>query len=308
MTRLSTHLRHPENHGRLRFHPSCPICRRERLGGTLPTEALVSRRMQACLAGGVLVLSTAAAPVVALAAEQESEREGTVAPEQTPAQDPQATPDPGGPPTQLATDPSETPENDPNVGQEPQMETAPQEDPQEQVADPGDPPDPVATAPAPATPAPVTPAPGAPAPPPAEQAAQQVPPPAPLPAPAPAAVGSVKGKTVMAHAKERPVDERVSGMESPQPTTVVRAQAEAAPQSQPQRAPESVPPKEATRSGGHVVVSGESLWSIATTRLGANASPGAVAREVNRIWAMNSERIGTGDPDLLMVGTALRLS
>ena len=32
-----------------------------------------------------------------------------------------------------------------------------------------------------------------------------------------------------------------------------------------------------------------------------------VAREVNRLWTLNSERIGTGDPDLLMVGTRLTL-
>jgi hypothetical protein len=52
---------------------------------------------------------------------------------------------------------------------------------------------------------------------------------------------------------------------------------------------------------------GESLWSIARHELGADASSAAIARLVDRIWNLNSERIATGDPDMLMVGTALRL-
>jgi hypothetical protein len=28
---------------------------------------------------------------------------------------------------------------------------------------------------------------------------------------------------------------------------------------------------------------------------------------VNRLWELNQERIGTGEPDLLMVGTELQL-
>jgi hypothetical protein len=41
--------------------------------------------------------------------------------------------------------------------------------------------------------------------------------------------------------------------------------------------------------------------------LGADASPAEIARKVNRLWSLNAERIATGDPDLLMVGTQLRL-
>jgi len=29
---------------------------------------------------------------------------------------------------------------------------------------------------------------------------------------------------------------------------------------------------------------------------------------VNRLWNLNAERIATGEPDLLMVGTVLRLA
>jgi hypothetical protein len=56
-----------------------------------------------------------------------------------------------------------------------------------------------------------------------------------------------------------------------------------------------------------MVQSGESLWAIARGLLAEDASVAAIAREVNRLWERNKARIGTGDPDLLMVGTTLRL-
>ena len=52
---------------------------------------------------------------------------------------------------------------------------------------------------------------------------------------------------------------------------------------------------------------GESLWSIAKDLLGEDASVARIAREVNRLWELNSARIGTGEPDLLMVGTRIAL-
>jgi hypothetical protein len=57
----------------------------------------------------------------------------------------------------------------------------------------------------------------------------------------------------------------------------------------------------------HVVFAGESLWSIAQDVLGAKASVGETAREVDRFWVLNRERIGTGDRDLLPIGTRLVL-
>ena len=57
----------------------------------------------------------------------------------------------------------------------------------------------------------------------------------------------------------------------------------------------------------HVVQRGESLWSIASDLLGDGASVAGVAREVNRLWELNEDRIATGRPDLLYAGTRLRL-
>jgi nucleoid-associated protein YgaU len=55
------------------------------------------------------------------------------------------------------------------------------------------------------------------------------------------------------------------------------------------------------------VCPGDSLWSIARRLLGNGASPADICGEVNRLWQLNRERIATGDPHLLIVGTKLRL-
>jgi nucleoid-associated protein YgaU len=57
----------------------------------------------------------------------------------------------------------------------------------------------------------------------------------------------------------------------------------------------------------HVVEPGESLWAIAKRLLGPDASAARIAREVARLWGLNEERIATGNPDLLLPGTKLRL-
>jgi hypothetical protein len=57
----------------------------------------------------------------------------------------------------------------------------------------------------------------------------------------------------------------------------------------------------------HQVAAGECLWDIAAAYLSSGASNAEIAAEVHRLWRMNAMRIGTGDPDLVMVGTTLRL-
>jgi hypothetical protein len=57
----------------------------------------------------------------------------------------------------------------------------------------------------------------------------------------------------------------------------------------------------------HVVRPGESLWSIAADTLSDRATTARIARRVNELWELNRDRIATGDRDLLMVDTRLRL-
>jgi Tfp pilus assembly protein FimV len=57
----------------------------------------------------------------------------------------------------------------------------------------------------------------------------------------------------------------------------------------------------------HVVRRGESLWSIASALLEPGASASSIAHQVRRLWRLNEDRIGTGDPSLLRIGVKLRL-
>jgi len=57
----------------------------------------------------------------------------------------------------------------------------------------------------------------------------------------------------------------------------------------------------------YTVRHGDSLWSIARRMLGMEASVGEIAGEVNRLWELNRDRIATGNPSLLLVGTELEL-
>jgi nucleoid-associated protein YgaU len=57
----------------------------------------------------------------------------------------------------------------------------------------------------------------------------------------------------------------------------------------------------------YVVQAGDSLWSIAERRLGAGATDAAIAREVNRLWTANTDRIRSGDPDLIQPAEELRV-
>jgi hypothetical protein len=57
----------------------------------------------------------------------------------------------------------------------------------------------------------------------------------------------------------------------------------------------------------HTVRAGECLWSIAEALLPAGVGNVAIEAEVQRLWKINSARIGTGDPSLVYVGTELRL-
>ena len=96
MATLSAHLRHVEAHAGLPFHAQCPICREQRLVGTLVVGGVIPPRAQAALAAGVLAFTTMAPP--ALAAQGDSDQNGTTDVTQTNSADSAESPDfdPGG--------------------------------------------------------------------------------------------------------------------------------------------------------------------------------------------------------------------
>jgi DNA-binding CsgD family transcriptional regulator len=55
-----------------------------------------------------------------------------------------------------------------------------------------------------------------------------------------------------------------------------------------------------------VVAPGDTLWSISSEQLGPNATPQQIATAVERIYALNRNRIG-GDPNLIFAGQKLSL-
>ena len=330
MASLSAHLREPGDHGRLAFHPGCPVCRDERLAGTLPADALVSRRTQALVAAGVLALSSAAS-TAALAQEPDQEHEGTATPEETIAGDLASDPDfdPGGVSTDLPFDAGPPP--DPHAAPDPDgdagaLEPEPAADEDAPVADIGD----EASTQSPDLQQPSSPA--GPTPPPPSAPAETPVPTEPAPAPeaptaTPAPSGPVADSTT--HARTRVGTDRRPGRSDadapsqavppvsapePEPVVVASEPSESTPvyvEQEPSPPTPTAAPADgrAARPGDrvHVVMAGESLWSIADDLLGGDASVAKIAREVNRLWALNSERIGTGDRDLLHVGTRLAL-
>jgi peptidoglycan hydrolase-like protein with peptidoglycan-binding domain len=64
----------------------------------------------------------------------------------------------------------------------------------------------------------------------------------------------------------------------------------------------------AAETRNYTVRAGDSLWAIADRQLAQRASNPEVARRVGRLAALNlDDRIGSGDPDLIMPGEELRL-
>ena len=311
---LSAHLLEPGDHGRLPFHPDCPVCRRDRLAGRTSTEPVVPLRVQAALAAGVLALS-AGSPVSALAAEPDRDQEGLAPPEardpQDPAPDPDPDFDPGG-------DDTDTPAGD-NDGEPPagagDEDVGPAEQPPAIVRDPVLKDPEVEPVPTPGAPA------GALAPP-SQPSAPQAPP---LESTQPEGDAKSKergkakqrrgGARQRAREVARKLAQRTRPSLSPAPAAPAAAPAgRSAPAVEPGPGadastgpPAGAPVKVAQGADSYVVRSGDSLWSIASALLDDGASAAQIAREVNRLWQLNAERIGTGDPDLIMPGQTLRL-
>jgi hypothetical protein len=346
MVSLSAHLRHDGDHGRLGFHPLCPICRDDRLAGTLPTDVMVTARAKAVLATGVLAMS-AASPSSVLAAGGDQEGVGTEAPSNVSNEwtNTDAAPGSGqdspvdqGSPAQADAD-EDAGALGADVAEEADPASGAEADPLATAA-PGPANAPAATKPVAATPAQPSDA-VAPATGPGGSTAATSPAPAasdgsggPTASIAPPAAAPVASGPRVPGAVERGVERRAGVValravrlvgrgpvrhraeDRPALTRVVpRAQrpASGAVVRRVVREPAVVvvaPSAQRARPGDrvHVVSAGESLWSIASDLLGPRATVAKVAREVNRLWDLNSARIGTGDRDLLPVGTRLVLT
>jgi LysM domain len=293
MSSLSVHLRLPEDHSGLPFHPSCPVCRHDRLAGSLEEDEIVSRRTQAAIAAGLLAFSGLGAPAAAVAAGPDLEIDGS---------DEVATPDPGEPaldgtPPRWTDGGEALPE-----AEEPTLAPGVEEPVEPEASEPVEEPLVEAAGEEPATEIEPAPEPVAVAAPPA------VAPTATTVAPEPAASDGVR-----VDAAKRTL--RVRSVKRTKPAVPHRVIAAPAPALAPGTASSATvrvvvgtSSNQAAPGGGfHVVQQGESLWSIASDLLGDQASVDRVAREVGRLWELNAERIGTGSPDLLYAGTRLRL-
>jgi len=303
------------DHGQLGFHPACPVCRAERLFGTPVDGVLSSRRLPALAAAAALAVmpfAAAAAPVQANVSDEQ--HVGIQDPDSLPTEDP-------------ADDPSFKPPkgpDGPDQDQGPVVDTdAPTNDGEADPLDEGNtpPPSPVVAPPAPVTPdlAPPT-VPSAPAPP----APPAVPPVPVLPGDAPNLPAEKKADAPNPSVeKKTSAEPRSRRTKSPAPQRrgarpPVIGHAEGTP-ARPGSTPSAQTPSgEATTStaaaktsapsgGAYTVKAGDSLWSIARHIAGPKASNAKVASLVDRLWTLNAGRIGTGDPDLLNIGTELAM-
>ena len=298
MPSLSVHLQRDEDHAGLPFHPSCPVCRRERLAGTLAGDELVSRRTQAKIAAGLLAFSGLGAPAAATA-DPDTVTEGTAEAVDIPDQvaldigaDTVELIDEAAPPPDVGDAPTDAVEDEVAVEQTQEVEAL---EPAPEMAETAD-----DMAVQPAEPSPAT------------EPEAVTPEPAGTPTVNSAAESAgirAESSTRSSQAPERhakPTPERTASLTV---STETHASSSA-----PAPTPRTTQVVAGATSGHakagdrvHVVRRGESLWSIASDLLGDDASTTRVAREVSRLWELNEDRIATGSPDLLFAGTRLRL-
>ncbi len=246
----------------------------------------LGRRLLALALCSMLVVGSVF-PGVALAGEADSEGEGTSPPIELP-EPPDF--DPGGEETDLEEVPAT------GGGEEGTVEIEPEVDievpPPEEVTSaateaPGEAPPPQpGAAPEPAT--------SAPEPEPVQQAADEPPNSEP-----------VANQSITAP-KQMP-DRHSASATAPEGATPAEPAQQEAPPPQPAAAASKGSGRNLTSKDFYVVRPGDCLWAIAAELLPPSTGNAGIAQEVQRLWQLNATRIGTGDPDLLMVGTELRL-
>lgn len=279
-----------------------------------PHRGAPDRKRALAIVSIVALLTGSLAPTWALAAEADSEGEGSAPPG---LEDPSF--EPGGEETALEGLPDSEAEGSEGDGEEPPVEPEPIEQPE--FTEPA--PAPVATAelspPAPAPEVPLPP-PDESTPPPSYEPAQSAPSyeAAPQPPPEPmendaivAPPGAAEDPPSAPHpaAPQPPAASPEAVTEAPPPEASSQESEPLVP------APVATPPDTNSSSLGRPVPGrfsysvrpGDCLWAIAEALLPSGASNAEIAAEVERLWRLNEDRIGTGDPNLVLVGTVLRL-
>ncbi|MGC1851339.1 MAG: LysM peptidoglycan-binding domain-containing protein [Solirubrobacterales bacterium] len=138
-------------------------------------------------------------------------------------------------------------------------------------------------------------------------------PPAPEPVPQaasePVSAEPVANQTIAAPTQKPVVRHAASGSAAPEEAAPPAEPAEEEAPTSPQ--PVAAPPADSGRNlagrGSYVVRPGDCLWHIAAGLLSGHADTQSIASEVERLWRLNEDRIGTGDPNLIYAGTTLRL-
>lgn len=245
------------------------------------------RRLLAVTLAAILVLASTF-PGFALAGEADSEGEGTAPPVEVPV-----APDfdPGGEEEGLEETPASGSEEEGAVEAEPEVDLE------------APPADEVTGAP---TEAPVEVAP----PPVASPESAATPQPEPVPQEASQPSEPVANQPIVAPRQEsaEPDTASASAGSGEAPLPVEPSEDEAPPPpSQTVAATPAEPGRNLAGKDSYIVRTGDCLWHIAEALLSPDAGTPAIAAEVERLWRLNEERIGTGDPSLIYAGTTLRL-
>jgi hypothetical protein len=250
------------------------------------------------LALAALLVLASTLPSFAVAGESDSEGEGTAPPIEVPVGPPDF--DPGGEETELEDSEAEGDEEGVAVEAEAEVEIEPPA-PVEPIAASGPSVEPPPPAPPLSTPAP------APAPEPAQPEPSSEAPPM-----------ANRSEPIANQAIKAPHQERKAAGDSAASDPGSSAAgggggevppAEEAPATSPSSEP-APPAREGRKLAGknlYVVQPGDCLSYIAAALLPPGSDTEAIEEKVTELWQMNEDRIGTGDPDLIYIGTVLRV-
>lgn len=262
---------------------------------------LLSKRTLAVV-GIIALLTATAAPSWAAAAEPDTEGEGAAPPG---LENPHF--EPGGEEAALESLPgiAESGASGEEV-EGPPIETEPAQEPEvtEPAPSPEEPAPPVAAQPEPLAPPTEAPPPATPEYTPA--APEYVAPSAPS--------TPVENDPIVAPPSGSEPPPRVAPQPGPEaiaPEAIADAPPAVVPSSEPeapaQEAPPAAPAPAVVDGSSYTVRPGDCLWSIAEALLPSGAGNEEIAAEVARLWRTNADRIGTGDPNVILAGTVLKL-